>query len=154
MIDFKTLCQQASQFQQMQQDEKSLLHADIQQLRTQLETVLGLTNWTYQPEFGGENKRYVEISEVQFHQQELASPEVSFKLSVVLDNDPTLYPKQPYGLVLKVGFIQSDRLYYYFLDDRNRKISVNLGDSLEVKYCTIIDIYTKLLSSKLVGKVK
>ncbi len=151
MINYQTLCQQHQQFKCKQKSEQAVLLAEIEQLRQQLAENLGLSDKYYRKQITEEaTEPYVTVGNIKLFSDQIHSPEIHFSLSVVLEEDEQSYPKYPQEQSLCCGFVQADRLYFTFFQERPEiKFSVNLQDDKQTKYRPIIEAYTQLLMKQL-----
>ncbi|MDH2997165.1 hypothetical protein A1D22_05700 [Pasteurellaceae bacterium LFhippo2] len=151
MIDYQTLCQQNQQYQQRKSDYRELLATEIQLLKTELESDLGLTEKVYKVDLATDKTApYVSITDQRSEEDWEQYPSLSFSLNLVLESEPNSYPKQTYSETLQVHFVQAERLNFSFKKTHPElKFVVNLKDDNQTKYRPIVEAYKQLLVKRL-----
>lgn len=161
-LTYQDLCKQQQQYNDILIGRRAILREQIRQLRVALAMDLGLLERTYKKQLNdpAPSEPYVKITDGEgvpsdAHQLKaeydcLHNPNITFGLTLTLEEGPTTYPKKPVRLVIKAYYISENCVRFIFPNiDGTPSFGVNIDDDEQSKFAQVVEAYKQLVMKTL-----
>ena len=157
-LTYQDLCKQQQQYNDILIGRRATLREQIRQLRVALAMDLGLLERTYKKQLNDptSTEPYVTITDCDgapsdAHQLKaeydcLHNPNITFGLTLALEDGPTTYPKKPVRLVITAYYISENCVRFIFPNiDGTPSFGVNIDDDEQSKFAQVVEAYKQLV---------
>lgn len=157
-LTYQDLCKQQQQYNDILIGRRAILREQIRQLRVALAMDLGLLERTYKKQLNdpAPTELYVKITDCDgapsdAHQLKaeydcLHNPNITFGLTLALEDGPTTYPKKPVRLVITAYYISENCVRFIFPNiDGTPSFGVNIDDDEQSKFAQVVEAYKQLV---------
>ncbi|MEY8874655.1 hypothetical protein [uncultured Haemophilus sp.] len=157
-LTYQDLCKQQQQYNDILIGRRATLREQIRQLRVALAMDLGLLERTYKKQLNdpAPTELYVKITDSNgapsdAHQLKaeydcLHNPNITFGLTLALEDGPTTYPKKPVRLVITAYYISENCVRFVFPNiDGTPSFGVNIDDDEQSKFAQVVEAYKQLV---------
>lgn len=157
-LTYQDLCKQQQQYNDILIGRRAILREQIRQLRVALAMDLGLLERTYKKQLNdpAPSEPYVKITDGEgvpsdAHQLKaeydcLHNPNITFGLTLTLEEGPTTYPKKPVRLVITAYYISENCVRFIFPNiDGTPSFGVNIDDDEQSKFAQVVEAYKQLV---------
>lgn len=157
-LTYQDLCKQQQQYNDILIGHRAILREQIRQLRVALAMDLGLLERTYKKQLNdpAPTELYVKITDCDgapsdAHQLKaeydcLHNPNITFGLTLALEDGPTTYPKKPVRLVITAYYISENCVRFIFPNiDGTPSFGVNIDDDEQSKFAQVVEAYKQLV---------
>ena len=157
-LTYQDLCKQQQQYNDILIGRRATLREQIRQLRVALAIDLGLLERTYKKQLNdpAPTEPYVRITDgegvpSEEHQLKaeydcLHNPNITFGLSLALEEGPTTYPKKPVRLVITAYYLSENSVRFVFPNiDGTPSFGVRIDDDEQSKFTQVVEAYKQLV---------
>ena len=157
-LTYQDLCKQQQQYNNVLIERRATLREQIRQLRVALAMVLGLLERTYKKQLNdpAPTELYVKITDCNgapsdAHQLKaeydcLHNPDITFGLTLTLEEGPTIYPKKPVRLVITAYYLSENSVRFVFPNiDGTPSFGVRIDDDEQSKFTQVVEAYKQLV---------
>ena len=153
-LTYQDLCKQQQQYNNVLIERRAALREQIRQLRVALAMDLGLLERTYKKQLNdpAPTEPYdcegVPSDEHQLKAEYdcLHNPNITFGLTLALEEGPTTYPKKPVRLVITAYYLSENCVRFIFPNiDGTPSFGVNIDDDEQSKFAQVVEAYKQLV---------
>ncbi|MBS6000763.1 hypothetical protein EUX54_07535 [Haemophilus haemolyticus] len=157
-LTYQDLCKQQQQYNNVLIERRATLREQIRQLRVALAMDLGLLERTYKKQLNdpAPTELYVKITDCNgapsdAHQLKaeydcLHNPNITFGLTLTLEEGPTIYPKKPVRLVITAYYLSENSVRFVFPNiDGTPSFGVRIDDDEQSKFTQVVEAYKQLV---------
>ena len=157
-LTYQDLCKQQQQYNNVLIERRATLREQIRQLRVALAMDLGLLERTYKKQLNdpAPTELYVKITDCNgapsdAHQLKaeydcLHNPDITFGLTLTLEEGPTIYPKKPVRLVITAYYLSENSVRFVFPNiDGTPSFGVRIDDDEQSKFTQVVEAYKQLV---------
>lgn len=157
-LTYQDLCKQQQQYNNVLIERRATLREQIRQLRVALAMDLGLLERTYKKQLNdpAPTEPYVKITDCEGvpseeHQLKaeydcLHNPNITFGLTLTLEEGPTIYPKKPVRLVIAAYYLSENSVRFVFPNiDGTPSFGVRIDDDEQSKFTQVVEAYKQLV---------
>ena len=157
-LTYQDLCKQQQQYNDILIGRRATLREQIRQLRVALAIDLGLLERTYKKQLNdpAPTEPYVRITDgegvpSEEHQLKaeydcLHNPNITFGLTLALEEGPTTYPKKPVRLVITAYYLSENSVRFVFPNiDGTPSFGVRIDDDEQSKFTQVVEAYKQLV---------
>ncbi len=157
-LTYQDLCKQQQQYNDILIGRRAILREQIRQLRVALAMDLGLLERTYKKQLNdpAPTEPYVKITDCDgapsdAHQLKaeydcLHNPNITFGLTLTLEEGPTIYPKKPVRLVITAYYLSENSVRFVFPNiDGTPSFGVRIDDDEQSKFTQVVEAYKQLV---------
>ena len=157
-LTYQDLCKQQQQYNNVLIERRATLREQIRQLRVALAMDLGLLERTYKKQLNdpAPTELYVKITDCNgapsdAHQLKaeydcLHNPDITFGLTLTLEEGPTIYPQKPVRLVITAYYLSENSVRFVFPNiDGTPSFGVRIDDDEQSKFTQVVEAYKQLV---------
>lgn len=157
-LTYQDLCKQQQQYNDILIGRRATLREQIRQLRVALAMDLGVLERTYKKQLNdpAPTEPYVKITDCEGvpseeHQLKaeydcLHNPNITFGLTLTLEEGPTIYPKKPVRLVITAYYLSENSVRFVFPNiDGTPSFGVRIDDDEQSKFTQVVEAYKQLV---------
>jgi len=157
-LTYQDLCKQQQQYNNVLIERRATLREQIRQLRVALAMDLGLLERTNKKQLNAPapTELYVKITDCNgapsdAHQLKaeydcLHNPNITFGLTLTLEEGPTIYPKKPVRLVITAYYLSEYSVRFVFPNiDGTPSFGVRIDDDEQSKFTQVVEAYKQLV---------
>ena len=157
-LTYQDLCKQQQQYNNVLIERRATLREQIRQLRVALAMDLGLLERTYKKQLNdpAPTELYVKITDCNgapsdAHQLKaeydcLHNPDITFGLTLTLEEGPTIYPIKPVRLVITAYYLSENSVRFVFPNiDGTPSFGVRIDDDEQSKFTQVVEAYKQLV---------
>ena len=157
-LTYQDLCKQQQQYNNVLIERRATLREQIRQLRVALAMDLGVLERTYKKQLNdpAPTEPYVRITDgegvpsdeyqLKAEYDCLHNPNITFGLTLTLEEGPTIYPKKPVRLVITAYYISENCVRFVFPHiDGTPSFGVNIDDDEQSKFAQVVEAYKQLV---------
>ena len=157
-LTYQDLCKQQQQYNNVLIERRATLREQIRQLRVAMAMDLGLLERTYKKQLNdpAPTELYVKITDCNgapsdAHQLKaeydcLHNPDITFGLTLTLEEGPTIYPKKPVRLVITAYYLSENSVRFVFPNiDGTPSFGVRIDDDEQSKFTQVVEAYKQLV---------
>ena len=157
-LTYQDLCKQQQQYNNVLIERRATLREQIRQLRVALAMDLGLLERTYKKQLNdpAPTELYVKITDCNgapsdAHQLKaeydcLHNPDITFGLTLTLEEGPTINPKKPVRLVITAYYLSENSVRFVFPNiDGTPSFGVRIDDDEQSKFTQVVEAYKQLV---------